>query len=51
MLQIVKLFSSSGYSKKECSPRKGVCSYRQMGQGDGLIARWTGAQIFRFSSG
>lgn len=48
---IFKIFLSSGYSRKECSPRRGVCRYRQMGQGDCLIAKWIGAQVFRFSSG
>ena len=36
--------------KKNVAPAKGVCSYRQMGQGDGLIAKWMGARVFRFSS-
>lgn len=31
--------------KRNAAPAKGVCSYRQMGQGDGLIAKWIGAQV------
>lgn len=46
---MVQLSSSraGGTVKGNAAPERGVHSYRQMGQGDGLIAKWIGAQVFR----
>lgn len=40
MVQIVKLFSNSGYSRKECSPRKGGVQLQADGPG-----RWFDCQV------
>lgn len=54
MVQILISPSAVGTVERNVVPEIGggeVCSYRQMGQGDGLIAKWNGAQVSRFSSG
>lgn len=51
---MVQLLSSSralGTIKKEYSCRKGVGVQLQADGPDGVIAKWIGAQVFRFSSG
>lgn len=46
-----KISPGSGRRKEKRRSKREVCSYRQVGRADGLSAKWTGARVFRFSSG
>lgn len=38
-----KIFQAVGTVQRKATPERGGCSYRRIGQEDGLLAKWIGA--------